>query len=341
MAWNSASVKWEYRQPIALGQQAAVGQFGERAEFVERDERQRAYRRHGYPVPAGVFGFAGRVEVLARRVELGRVGLRSSRSCRRRRRRAAWHSSGSRSPFAALHLADVVARLVAADPVPALTVGVHQVVVREHVGFGLQQPLRHTVKLRDGPFRQREYRAVAASAHGEVVVPRARRARRVGGRDGLRRRAADPCRVARGGGPRRLRLRPGRPDRADDRVRGVPGAAYGWDVPPARIFPVADVLTGIAGALDVFAPRLAASSCRHPRTRPSSRSSPSAGGSSSRCRWSKTAAGRRWISPRSTPRSESTRRRCCCATRTTRPAGSSTEPSSTRWPRSSTGKARG
>src|SRR5262245_51436744 len=25
----------------------------------------------------------------------------------------------------------------------------------------------------------------------------------------------------------------------------------GWDVPPARMFPVADVLTGIAGALDL------------------------------------------------------------------------------------------
>jgi cystathionine beta-lyase len=29
-------------------------------------------------------------------------------------------------------------------------------------------------------------------------------------------------------------------------------AAYGWSVPPARIFPVADVLTGIAGAFDLF-----------------------------------------------------------------------------------------
>ena len=30
--------------------------------------------------------------------------------------------------------------------------------------------------------------------------------------------------------------------------------AYGWEVPPARIFLVADVLVGIAGALDVFVP---------------------------------------------------------------------------------------
>jgi cystathionine beta-lyase len=30
--------------------------------------------------------------------------------------------------------------------------------------------------------------------------------------------------------------------------------AYGWDVAPARIFPVADVLVGIAGALDVLLP---------------------------------------------------------------------------------------
>ncbi len=29
---------------------------------------------------------------------------------------------------------------------------------------------------------------------------------------------------------------------------------YGWEVPPTRIFPVADVLTGIAGALDQFVP---------------------------------------------------------------------------------------
>ena len=29
-------------------------------------------------------------------------------------------------------------------------------------------------------------------------------------------------------------------------------AAYNWDVPPTRIFPVADVLSGIAGALDAF-----------------------------------------------------------------------------------------
>ena len=29
---------------------------------------------------------------------------------------------------------------------------------------------------------------------------------------------------------------------------GFLAAAYGWSVPPARIFPVADVLTGIAGA---------------------------------------------------------------------------------------------
>jgi cystathionine beta-lyase len=31
-------------------------------------------------------------------------------------------------------------------------------------------------------------------------------------------------------------------------------ARHGWRVPPARIFPVADVLTGIAAALDVFSP---------------------------------------------------------------------------------------
>jgi cystathionine beta-lyase len=31
-------------------------------------------------------------------------------------------------------------------------------------------------------------------------------------------------------------------------------ARHGWPVPPARIFSVADVLTGIAGALDVFSP---------------------------------------------------------------------------------------
>jgi cysteine-S-conjugate beta-lyase len=30
--------------------------------------------------------------------------------------------------------------------------------------------------------------------------------------------------------------------------------AYGWEVSPTRVFPVADVLTGIAGALDVFSP---------------------------------------------------------------------------------------
>src|SRR6185503_12091306 len=29
-------------------------------------------------------------------------------------------------------------------------------------------------------------------------------------------------------------------------------AEYPWEVPPTRIFPVADVLTGIAGALDAF-----------------------------------------------------------------------------------------
>src|SRR5689334_2434040 len=29
-------------------------------------------------------------------------------------------------------------------------------------------------------------------------------------------------------------------------------AVHGWTVPPARIFPVADVLTGIAGAFDLF-----------------------------------------------------------------------------------------
>ncbi len=34
-------------------------------------------------------------------------------------------------------------------------------------------------------------------------------------------------------------------------------AAYGWEVPPTRIFPVADVLTGIAGALDQFVPATA------------------------------------------------------------------------------------
>jgi cystathionine beta-lyase len=32
--------------------------------------------------------------------------------------------------------------------------------------------------------------------------------------------------------------------------------AYGWEVPPTRIFPVADVLAGITGALDVFVPTL-------------------------------------------------------------------------------------
>ena len=37
-----------------------------------------------------------------------------------------------------------------------------------------------------------------------------------------------------------------------DGVRGVPRGQYGWVVPPARIFPVADVLGGISTALDVF-----------------------------------------------------------------------------------------
>lgn len=31
-------------------------------------------------------------------------------------------------------------------------------------------------------------------------------------------------------------------------------ARYGWSVPPTRVFPVADVLAGIAGALDTFSP---------------------------------------------------------------------------------------
>jgi cystathionine beta-lyase len=31
-------------------------------------------------------------------------------------------------------------------------------------------------------------------------------------------------------------------------------SAHGWEVPPTRVFPVADVLTGITGALDVFVP---------------------------------------------------------------------------------------
>jgi cystathionine beta-lyase len=35
-------------------------------------------------------------------------------------------------------------------------------------------------------------------------------------------------------------------------------ARHGWSVPPARVFPVADVLTGIAGALDAFVPAGAA-----------------------------------------------------------------------------------
>src|SRR5215470_11585333 len=30
--------------------------------------------------------------------------------------------------------------------------------------------------------------------------------------------------------------------------------AFGWEVSPARVFPVADVLTGIAGALDLHVP---------------------------------------------------------------------------------------
>src|SRR5512135_1349576 len=33
---------------------------------------------------------------------------------------------------------------------------------------------------------------------------------------------------------------------------GYVAAEYGWTVPPARIFPVADVLAGIAGAFDLF-----------------------------------------------------------------------------------------
>ena len=34
---------------------------------------------------------------------------------------------------------------------------------------------------------------------------------------------------------------------------GFLDSAYGWSVPPSRIFAVADVLTGISAALDVFA----------------------------------------------------------------------------------------
>ena len=40
--------------------------------------------------------------------------------------------------------------------------------------------------------------------------------------------------------------------RSRPRARTSSPRQYGWTVPPARIFPVADVLSGIAAALDVF-----------------------------------------------------------------------------------------
>lgn len=59
-------------------------------------------------------------------------------------------------------------------------------------------------------------------------------------------------------------------------------ARHGWSVSPSRIFPVADVLAGIAAALDVFVapgagvvvPTPARSSCVVPTTRPAASSPP-------------------------------------------------------------------
>ena len=66
----------DHREAVALGEQAAVGELGKRAELVERDERQCAYRCDGYPVPTRILGFARRVVVLAVRIELGRIRFR-------------------------------------------------------------------------------------------------------------------------------------------------------------------------------------------------------------------------------------------------------------------------
>ena len=122
------------------------------------------------------------------------------------------------------------------------------------------------------PVRRRRRRAAAAAAHGQVVALRARRARGVGRGDGLRRRAAGARRAPRGGRARGLRLRRRRPERADDGVRRRSSPAeHGWSVPPARIFPVADVLTGISAALDVV--RRARERGGRARPRPTRRSS--------------------------------------------------------------------
>ena len=101
--------------------------------------------------------------------------------------------------------------------------------------------------------------------------------------------------------------------------------AYGWEVPPTRIFPVADVLAGIAGALDVFSPpgcRVVVPTPAYPPFFEIIEL-----GGREVVEVPMTVDGDRdprSISTRSMPRSPRGARRCCCAARTTRPGVSST-----------------
>ena len=171
------------------------------------------------------------------------------------------------------------------------------------------------------PVRRRLARAAPAPPEREVDEVPARRAAGVGGRDGLRARAA---RSARRCSRRSHATTPAIPTRAGSAEAFAAFAArrFGWDVDPARVRLVADVMTGGGGApagahrarrrgRDQPA-RLPAVLPGHPRARPEGRA---------RCRWFRSADGGRLDLDGLERAFAAGPGRTCSATRTTPRAG--------------------
>lgn len=116
---------------------------------------------------------------------------------------------------------------------------------------------------------------------------------------------------------------------------------FGWEVKPARVVPVADVLRGIWAALDVFAPPASAVVVPTPAYPPffevielTGRTVVPVPLRVNRDRDTFDLAG-------IDAALSAARARCCCAARTTPPGASSPVRSSARWPISSSGTVRG
>ena len=149
MASNSASVSGSDRQPVPFASRRHSASSGS-ARSSSSDTNGSA--RTGATVTQsqrGSSGLLAGVVVLAVRIELRRVGLGRLDDL------ADAGDAGRLGVrvvedrlLAPAHLAHEVARLIAADPVPAFAPGAHEVVVREDVGFGLEQPPRHAPTLR-------------------------------------------------------------------------------------------------------------------------------------------------------------------------------------------------